>query len=75
MLFSVPIPAAQPLFRFSNKNIFSIGDLEVRILAGFANGLSVICDVTIAAGLCYYFQAGKSGFSTCAELFSAMPLV
>ena len=37
-------------------------------MAGFANGLSVICDVAIALGLCYYFQTGKSGFSSCARL-------
>ena len=46
-----------------NKDIFSIGSIEVRILAGFANGLSVICDVTVAFGLCYYFKSGKTGFS------------
>ncbi|KAI0708465.1 hypothetical protein C8Q76DRAFT_744516 [Earliella scabrosa] len=48
---------------FVDTSIFSIGSLQIRILAGFANGLSVICDVLIAAGLCYYLSSGKSGFT------------
>ncbi|KAI0767689.1 hypothetical protein C8Q74DRAFT_971679 [Fomes fomentarius] len=48
---------------FTHTDIFSLGSIEIRILAGFANGLSAICDIVVAAGLCIYLRAGKSGFS------------
>ncbi|KAI0767699.1 hypothetical protein C8Q74DRAFT_1370431 [Fomes fomentarius] len=48
---------------FTDRSIFSIGSLAIRVLAGFTNGLSVVCDLTIATGLCYYLRSGKSGFT------------
>ena len=48
---------------FTHSDIFSLGSVEIRVLAGFTNGLSVVCDVLIAAGLCYYLNSGKSGFA------------
>ncbi|KAM5535801.1 hypothetical protein V8D89_010524 [Ganoderma adspersum] len=47
---------------YTKNNIGSFGSLETRILAGFANGLSVICDVFIAAALTYYLNSKKTGF-------------
>ncbi|KAM5536913.1 hypothetical protein V8D89_009460 [Ganoderma adspersum] len=45
-----------------NTYIFSLGTLEIRILAGFANGLSVICDLMIAASLYIYLNSKRTGF-------------
>ncbi|PIL35025.1 hypothetical protein GSI_02812 [Ganoderma sinense ZZ0214-1] len=45
-----------------NTYIFSLGSLEVRMLAGFANGLSVICDLLIAAAMCMYLNTKRTGF-------------
>ncbi|KAM5536906.1 hypothetical protein V8D89_009453 [Ganoderma adspersum] len=47
---------------YTNNGIESIGSLEIRILAGFANGLSVICDIVIAAALTYYLNSRRTGF-------------
>ncbi|KAI0709507.1 hypothetical protein C8Q76DRAFT_112414 [Earliella scabrosa] len=41
-----------------------IGSVTIRILAGFANGFSVISDILIAAGLCYYLSTGRTGFKS-----------
>ncbi|KAI1783575.1 hypothetical protein LXA43DRAFT_321838 [Ganoderma leucocontextum] len=42
-------------------NLF-LGSVEIRILSGLANGLSIICDVLIAASLSYYLHSKKTGF-------------
>ncbi|KAM5535802.1 hypothetical protein V8D89_010525 [Ganoderma adspersum] len=47
---------------WTNTYIFSLGSLEIRILAGFANGLSVICDLVIAASLYVYLNSKRTGF-------------
>ncbi|KAI1782787.1 hypothetical protein LXA43DRAFT_1187399 [Ganoderma leucocontextum] len=46
----------------THGDIFYLGSLETRILAGFANGLSVICDIVIAAALSYYLHHKRTGF-------------
>ncbi|KAI0767698.1 hypothetical protein C8Q74DRAFT_1370430 [Fomes fomentarius] len=47
---------------FTNRTIWSLGSFEVRVLSGLTNGLSVLCDILIAAGLCYYLRSSKSAF-------------
>ena len=56
------LTAHQRLPRWMNTYIFSLGSLEIRILAGFANGLSVICDLVIAASLYIYLNSKRTGF-------------
>ncbi|PIL34942.1 hypothetical protein GSI_02729 [Ganoderma sinense ZZ0214-1] len=46
----------------THSDIYYLGSLETRILAGFANGLSVICDIVIAAALTYYLHYKRTGF-------------
>ncbi|KAI0767693.1 hypothetical protein C8Q74DRAFT_1370425 [Fomes fomentarius] len=48
---------------FTHPEFSYLGSLDIRILAGFTNSLSAICDVVVAVGLCVYLRAGKSGFS------------
>ncbi|KAI1789991.1 hypothetical protein LXA43DRAFT_1062490 [Ganoderma leucocontextum] len=48
----------------THGDIFYLGSLETRILAGFANGLSVICDIVIAAALSYYLHHKRTGFKS-----------
>ena len=45
-----------------DTDIFSLGSTETRILVGFANGLSVLCDITIVGALCYYLNSKRTGF-------------
>ena len=45
-----------------DTDIFSLGSTETRILVGFANGLSVLCDITIVGALCYYLSSKRTGF-------------
>ncbi|PIL28936.1 hypothetical protein GSI_08983 [Ganoderma sinense ZZ0214-1] len=47
---------------FVNKEIFTLGSDYIRILSGFANGLAAVCDIVIAAGLCWYLQTGRTGY-------------
>lgn len=47
---------------FVNKDIFTLGSDYIRILSGFANGLAAVCDILIAAGLCWYLQTGRTGY-------------
>ena len=36
--------------------------VKMRLLTGFTNGTSVICDVIIMVSLCYYLHCGRTGF-------------
>ncbi|KAM5546002.1 hypothetical protein V8D89_000128 [Ganoderma adspersum] len=47
---------------FANKDIFTLGSDYIRILSGFANGLAAVCNIVIAAGLCWYLQTGRTGY-------------
>ncbi|PIL34992.1 hypothetical protein GSI_02779 [Ganoderma sinense ZZ0214-1] len=47
---------------YTDDDIFSLGTLKTRILAGFANGLSAVCDILITASLCYYLHSKRTGF-------------
>ncbi|KAI1784929.1 hypothetical protein LXA43DRAFT_1040218 [Ganoderma leucocontextum] len=51
-------------FFLDANSLFNLGLLKVRVIASLANGLSAICDILIAAGLCYYLHIGRSGFKT-----------
>ncbi|PIL34895.1 hypothetical protein GSI_02682 [Ganoderma sinense ZZ0214-1] len=37
---------------------------EMRMLWGVSSGLSVVCDILIVAGLCYYLHSKRTGFKT-----------
>ena len=50
------------MYRGQHARLDIIGSVTIRILAGFANGFSVISDILIAAGLCYYLSTGRTGF-------------
>ena len=50
------------LISHAHSDIYYLGSLETRILAGFANGLSVVCDIVIAASLTYYLHYKRTGF-------------
>ena len=53
----------RPYFtRYTDRDIFSLGSLKIRILTGFANGLSVICDILITVALCYFLNSKRTGF-------------
>ncbi|PIL35021.1 hypothetical protein GSI_02808 [Ganoderma sinense ZZ0214-1] len=39
-----------------------VSTIETRVLSGFANGLSVVCDVLIAVTLSYYLRSKRTGF-------------
>ena len=47
------------------NSLFNLGLLRVRVVASLANGLSAICDILIASGLCWYLHIGRSGFKQC----------
>ncbi|KAI0771273.1 hypothetical protein BD413DRAFT_552413, partial [Trametes elegans] len=46
----------------SDTSLFSLGSVSIRVLSGLSSGASSVCDVIIAAGLCYYLQTSRSGF-------------
>lgn len=48
--------------RQAHSDLYYLGSLETRVLAGFANGLSVVCDIVIAASLTYYLHYKRTGF-------------
>ena len=50
------------LISHAHSDIYYPGSLETRILAGFANGLSVVCDIVIAGSLTYYLHYKRTGF-------------
>ncbi|KAI0708471.1 hypothetical protein C8Q76DRAFT_799729 [Earliella scabrosa] len=41
---------------------YSFGTVNVRTVTAFTDGLSAVCDILIAVGLCYYLRSGRSGF-------------
>ena len=47
------------------NSLFDLGSLRVRIVAGLGNGLSALCDILIALGLCFHLHTSRSGFKTC----------
>ncbi|KAI1782098.1 hypothetical protein LXA43DRAFT_1069331 [Ganoderma leucocontextum] len=47
---------------YTDNDTFSFGSLKIRMLAGFANGLSAICDILITISLCYYLHSKRTGF-------------
>lgn len=47
---------------YTDDDVFSFGSLEIRMLMGFANGLSAVCDVVIVVALCYYLHSKRTGF-------------
>ena len=47
---------------YTDDDVFSFGSLEIRMLMGFANGLSALCDVVIVVALCYYLHSKRTGF-------------
>ncbi|PIL35023.1 hypothetical protein GSI_02810 [Ganoderma sinense ZZ0214-1] len=47
---------------YTDNNVFSFGSLEIRMLMGFANGLSALCDVVIVVALCCYLHSKRTGF-------------
>lgn len=50
-----------------HRNILtSFSGLELQIVVGIANGLSVICDVVIVVALCYYLESKRTGLGRCA---------
>ncbi|KAM5546245.1 hypothetical protein V8D89_000371 [Ganoderma adspersum] len=49
-------------FFLDANSLFNLGLLRVRVVASLANGLSAICDILIASGLCWYLHLGRSGF-------------
>ena len=50
------------LFSYQDNSITFFGSFEVRMLSGLSLGLSVICDVLIAAALSYYLHSKRTGF-------------
>ena len=50
------------LVRYTDRDTFSFGTLMIRMLAGFANGLSAVCDMLITVALCYYLHSKRTGF-------------
>ncbi|KAM5541170.1 hypothetical protein V8D89_005099 [Ganoderma adspersum] len=49
-------------YMYAHREIADLGSVEIRILAGFTSGLSVVCDILIVAGLCYYLNSKRTGF-------------
>ncbi|KAM5536912.1 hypothetical protein V8D89_009459 [Ganoderma adspersum] len=47
---------------YTHRNNLFLSSIETRILSGLANGLSVVCDVVIAASLSYYLHSKRTGF-------------
>ncbi|KAM5541168.1 hypothetical protein V8D89_005097 [Ganoderma adspersum] len=50
------------LHMYIDNFIFSLATVNMRIIAGIDNGMSVICDVVIMASLCYYLHSRRTGF-------------
>ena len=48
--------------RYYNRGIAVLSSPEIQILGGIASSLSVICDIIIVAGLCYYLNSKRTGF-------------
>ena len=49
-------------FSFDNE-LAQLRSVEDRILAAFASGMSVVCDIIIVAALCYYLNSKRTGFT------------
>ncbi|KAM5536908.1 hypothetical protein V8D89_009455 [Ganoderma adspersum] len=47
---------------YMHSDSLFVSSLETRILSGFANGFSVICDLLIAMSLSYYLRSKRTGF-------------
>ncbi|KAM5541171.1 hypothetical protein V8D89_005100 [Ganoderma adspersum] len=47
---------------YYNREIAVLSSPEIQILGGIASSLSVICDIIIVAGLCYYLNSKRTGF-------------
>ena len=47
---------------FIDRSAFSFSGIYILVLAGITNGLSFICDIVIAVGMCWYLQSSRSGF-------------
>ncbi|KAI1783577.1 hypothetical protein LXA43DRAFT_1131211 [Ganoderma leucocontextum] len=60
---------------YTNNNVLSLGSVEIRVLAGFANGLSVICDVLIAAALTYYLNSKRTGFKRTNSIINRLIII
>ncbi len=56
--------------RYTDSIVFSLGTVKTRVLAGFANGLSAICDIVITTALCYYLHSRRTGFRRYVSSFS-----
>ncbi|PIL34890.1 hypothetical protein GSI_02677 [Ganoderma sinense ZZ0214-1] len=50
------------VYMYYHREIAALSSLEIRILGGIESGMSVICDVAIVIGLCYYLNSKRTGF-------------
>ncbi|KAI1793342.1 hypothetical protein LXA43DRAFT_1092886 [Ganoderma leucocontextum] len=61
-------------FFLDASSLFHLATTKVRIIASLANGLSAICDILIALGLCYYLHISRSGFKNSDSIIDRLML-